>query len=269
MQAERSAYRNQEFVIHLAGLLSCPLQNMRSDINTVALLLSVDLHVVRLDRSSHHNLIAASGLDRNRAILRVHGNVRVRANRKTVFLFRVALILGEGRRCETRRKDQCRKHARINAGLVDILLPKPPMTRHKATPLRPDSPVRLFLIEYDPTQSDKEVPFVDKLPSGAAARRCHLDSDLRRPAIPGCLHSRLAIAFHRSPSSQVRAMILHSETAHHRRSVPLLPTQFASGRSGLNLGQARRPWQPSKKRQALAQAKPTEQKTTGELNLKL
>src|ERR1700692_392300 len=251
MQAESSAHRNQKFIIHLAGLLAGPLQNMRSDIDTVALLLSVDLHVIRLDRSSHHNLIAASGLDRNRAVLRINGNVRVRANRKTVFLFGLALILGEGRRRETRRQNQCRKHGWINPGVVDTLLPKPPMTRHKTTPLRPDSPVRLFLIEYDPTQSDKEVPSVDKLPSGAAARRCHLDSDPRRPAIPGCRHLRLAIAFHRLPSSQVRAMILHSETAHHRRSVPLLPTQFASVPSGLNLGRARRPWQTSKERQGV------------------
>src|ERR1700692_2078058 len=103
MQAEGSARGNQEFVIHLAGLLACPLQNMRSDIDTVALLLVVDLHVVRFDGSGYDNLIAASGLDRNRAVLRVHGNIRMGTNRKTVLLFGLALILGEGRRRETRR----------------------------------------------------------------------------------------------------------------------------------------------------------------------
>src|SRR6202043_2708751 len=107
----------------------------------------------------------------------------VRTNRKTVFLFGLAPILGEGRRRETRRQNQRRKHAWINPAVVDTLLPKPPLTRHKTTPLRPDSPVRLFLIEYDPTQSDKEVPSVDTLPSGAAVRPHHRDSDLRRPAI--------------------------------------------------------------------------------------
>src|SRR5271169_6196603 len=169
VKVEGSVRRNQHFVVNPAGLLVRALQQMRRDFNPVAILLLVDFHVVRLESSRHQDLVSAARLYRNRSVLRIHGNNRVGADRKTVFL----LAFGEGRRqtgCQNQRYDRGVRN-------TCALKTRPRMTRHKTPPLRPGTPVRPSPIEYDPTQSGKEVLSVDTHPSDAAGHPGPADSD--------------------------------------------------------------------------------------------
>src|SRR5450631_3091726 len=210
-EIEGSVGRNQHFVVNLAALLVRSLQQVGRDFYPVAILQFVDFHFVRLERGRHHHLIAASRLHRDRPILRIHGNARVGTYRETVFL----LGLGARRRCQTGCQNQ-----RYNRVLPKTSVPK---TRHKTLPLRPATPGRPSPIEYDLTQSGKEVLSVDTHPSDAAGHLRLPDSDLRMPVFPVCRHSPLAIHFHKKPASKGQGWTPHSETVDLPRSVRVLP----------------------------------------------
>ena len=117
MEIEGGVGRNQHFVVNLARLLVRALQQVRRDLNPIAILLLVDFHVVRLESGRHHHLIAAPRLYRNRPVLRIHGNIRVGTDRVTIFL----PGLREGRRRQTGCQNQS-----YDRGLLK--------TRHKNAP---------------------------------------------------------------------------------------------------------------------------------------